>query len=65
MEEEFGSGRYFIGCDNSGHEYLVPVEHKKRWEIWSEIPDDDERKWDEPLYATRIEGTLTFEKPEL
>lgn len=58
--------RYFIGGDNSGHEYLVPVSKAKEWGEWTLIPEDDERSWDEPDYAERIDGgTLTFENPEM
>lgn len=55
--------RYFIGYDNSGHKYIVPVAHWEDWEEWLKIPEDDERSWDEPGYATRFSGCLTFTYP--
>lgn len=58
--------RYFVGHDNSGHEYLVPVSDAAAWRVWSELPDDDERGWDVPAYAQRLDGgTLTFEAPRV
>jgi hypothetical protein len=54
--------RYFIGTDCSGHRYIVPLSRREEWDAWSDIPEDDERSWDEPEYAERIEGgLLTFE----
>ena len=57
--------RYFIGGDNSGHEYVVPVDRHTEWNAWTELPEDDERGWTEPVYAMRIDGTLTFCAPTL
>lgn len=55
--------RYFLAGDNSGHDYVVPVEHKEEWFAWLEIPEDDERSWDVPEFATQVDGGLTFTDP--
>ncbi len=55
--------RYFIGHDNSGHRYYVPVERQAEWWKWTEIPEDDEAGWIEPDYAVKIEGGFTFTDP--
>jgi len=57
--------RYFIGSDNSGHEYLVPVELRAEWSAWQELDEDDERSWTVPGECQRIEGTLTFTDPQM
>lgn len=58
--------RYFIGSDNSGHKYVVPAEQHEAWSEWANLPEDDERAWEAPEYATRIPGALsllTFSDP--
>jgi hypothetical protein len=55
--------RYFLGYDCSGHEYAVPVEHRAEWFAWLEIPEDDERSWSVPDYATALDGCFTFADP--
>lgn len=58
--------RFFIGSDQSGHEYLVPCNLKPEWYEWSDIPEDDERSWDVPVFAERIDGgCLTFTDPRI
>jgi len=57
--------RYFIGADNSGHEYVVPVARTAEWNAWTALPDYDERSWKEPEFATRIDGGLTFTDPRM
>ena len=57
------SERYFIGGDNSGHEYYVPVSREDEFREWAELPEEDERGWDAPEWATRIDGTFTFVNP--
>ena len=58
--------RFFLGCDSSGHDYLVPVERREDFNRWSDLPEDDPEGWEEPSYATRIDGpyTLTFTDPK-
>ncbi|WP_298983411.1 hypothetical protein [uncultured Roseibium sp.] len=55
--------RFFIGGDNSGHEYAVPVAKRDEWEAWVSLDEDDERSWDAPEFAIRIDGCFTFENP--
>ena len=55
--------RYFIGSDNSGHDYLVPVEKRDEFWAWSEMDEDDPASWEAPEYVKRCEGGLTFTDP--
>lgn len=52
--------------DNSSHWYLIPANKKEEWSDFVCIPEDDERSWDVPEWANRIDGPhrLTFEKPK-
>lgn len=59
------SQRFFISSDDSGHDYLVPVDRREDWDRWREIPSDDERSWIVPLYAVPFETSqLTFTDPK-
>jgi len=59
------SQRFFIGNDDSGHDYLVPVENRAEWFAFLEIPSDDERSWDVPAFAIGFDSAmLTFTDPE-
>jgi len=59
-------GMFFIGTDCSGHEYIVPFAKYDEWNEWVDIPEDDERSWEEPSYAIRLDGgTLIFQKPQI
>lgn len=61
-----GFQRYCIESDNSGHQYFIPFNKRDEWNEWLEIPEDDERSWDAPEYAERIDGgTLTFIAPKI
>jgi hypothetical protein len=55
--------RYRIVGDNSGHEYFIPVDRSGDWDKFMAIDEDDERSWDVPKYATRIDGRFTFTDP--
>lgn len=57
--------RYFIGRDCSSHWYIVPAEKRAAWEAWANISEDDERSWDVPDYARRIDNPyrMTFRDP--
>jgi hypothetical protein len=58
--------RFFIGHDQSGHEYLVPLGRIHAWRDWCAIDEDDERSWDVPDFARRIDGgALTFTDPRI
>ena len=47
---------YFIGHDCSGHKYVVPLARKDEWDKWADLPEEDERAWDVPDYAVRLDG---------
>lgn len=56
--------RFFIGTDDSGHDYIVPVAKRDEWHAWQDIPEEDLRSWDVPEFAQRIDGGgLTFTNP--
>lgn len=58
--------RYFVGRDSSGHRYLVPFDRRREWMLWADLPEDDERSWNVPEYANRLDGgVLTFTNPEI
>ena len=58
--------RYFIGSDCSSHRYLVPLRYAAEWDVWADIPEDDERAWTVPVWAQRLEGgRLSFESPRM
>lgn len=64
-KDEVMTQRYFIGMDDSGHEYLIPEEHADDWFAFVE---DEERLAEgvEPEYAKRIDGgRLTFTDPQI
>jgi len=56
--------RYFLGMDNSGHRYAVPVEHREEWDKWSSLDEDDPEGWQPPPWAIGIEGNFTFTDPQ-
>ena len=60
--------RYFFAQDNSCHWYLVEAAERVHWDAWLELSEDDERAWDHPPFATRLDSGIeqaTFEKVEL
>lgn len=60
--------RYFIGADDSGHRYAVPVDRRDDWANWSERAANpstfDPGAWNAPDYVVRIEGDFTFTDPQ-
>ena len=59
--------RYFLGGDNSGHNYIVPVERRKEWNKWCNLDEDDPIAWNTPEYAVRVNGSIeliTFTDPK-
>lgn len=60
--------RYFIGADDSGHRYAVPVDCRDDWSNWVERHAAqlgfDPDSWNVPVYAHRIEGDFTFTDPQ-
>lgn len=60
--------RYYIDCDNSGHYYLVPVNKKEEFKVWSNLDDEDEASWEAPAWVIDINGCpsqVTFTNPEI
>lgn len=47
---------FCIVQDNDCHGYVIPEWKRQDWYIWLEIPENDERAWEVPSYATRIDG---------
>ena len=59
--------RFFLDRDNSGHLYVVRAERRAEWNTWLSYDDEDERGWDTPEFAQRVNGSearVTFENPE-
>ena len=58
--------RYFMSTDNDAHRYYIPWDRRAEWFAWCDIPMDDERAWETPDFAIRIDGgPLTFENPRI
>lgn len=60
--------RWFVGHDQSGHRYLVRLDHKAAWNAWCELRDDDPVAWTVPdgIEAVRIDGAfVSFTDPVL
>jgi len=54
-------GRCTIVSDNSGHSYIIPVGYLNDWNAFCELDEDDERGWNVPDWAKRIDGgRVTF-----
>lgn len=47
---------YFIDSDDDGHNVIIPMSKEKEWNEWSELDNDDERKWDSPDFAIHFDG---------
>ncbi len=59
--------RYFLSQDNSSHWYIVDASKRSEWEAWREIDEDDERSWEAPEFADRLDGDpgrVEFTDPE-
>lgn len=59
--------RYFLDQDNSSHWYLVDASRRKEWSAWLELTEDDERSWELPDFAERLDGgpqRVVFTEPE-
>ncbi len=54
--------RFFLGSDNDGHAYVVPVDCRKEWSEFLSICVDDEKAWSPPSWATPIDNPegITF-----
>jgi len=60
------AGRFFISSDDDGHRYLVPADKREEWNLWRNIPSEDERSWEVPSFATEIgmaPSNVEFELP--
>jgi hypothetical protein len=58
--------RYFLGQDNSGHDYLVDASCRDQWNAWCAMDEDDPCSWETPPYAKRLNSSpelLTFRDP--
>ena len=47
--------KFFLDQDNSSHWYIVEASKRAEWEAWLEIPEDDERSWEPPECAERLD----------
>lgn len=64
-KEKLTNQRYCIVGDDSGHDYVIPVDKELHWNFWLDecIKNDS---WTEvPEYAIRTEGNLTFTDPKV
>lgn len=52
--------RFFFDQDNDSHWYLVPVDRRAEWDAWRAIPEGDERGWEVPDFAKRMDGGPEF-----
>lgn len=58
--------RYFLSSDGDSRNYIVPMDKKEEWEIWTELDEDNPDRWTAPYYAVQVEGELlSFENPML
>lgn len=47
---------YIAVKDNDTHRYQIPKSKKGEWDIFCDIPSDDEASWDVPEWAERLDG---------
>lgn len=40
--------------DNDGHTYIIPADKDGEWYAFLDLPEDDERSWDVPVWAVRL-----------
>lgn len=52
--------RFFFDRDQSGHWYIIDNSCRDQWFEWANLPEDDERGWDVPEYADRIDHPTHF-----
>lgn len=55
--------RHYLARDNDAHRYVVPVDHGEEWEDWLALDSDDQRSWETPAWAKRVDSpsTVSFE----
>lgn len=51
-----GMDEYIAVKDNDSHRYQILRSKKDEWDAFCEIPEYDERSWDVPEWAERIDG---------
>lgn len=56
--------RFIIVGDNSGHDYVIPLDKQDNWSAFMSIDEDDPTAWDVPKWARRINGPWTFTDPQ-
>ena len=56
MVEEIDKDHFIEAKDNDSHRYKIPLSKRAEWQAFCEIPEDDERSWDVPEWAQRIDG---------
>ncbi|MCK5610163.1 hypothetical protein KAR91_50280 [Candidatus Pacearchaeota archaeon] len=49
---------FFIDCDDDGHWYIVPEQHREQWDEWHNLNSDDENSWEVPSFAIQIGGPI-------
>jgi hypothetical protein len=55
-EEQKRQEEFFLDQDNSSHWYVVPASKHDEWWAWLKLDSEDERSWESPEWATRING---------
>ena len=61
-----GPERFFLGCDQSSHWYLIPDSKSKAWSAFLALDEDDPRSWAVPEWAKTLGGgpeSITFTDP--
>lgn len=58
--------KYCLEQDQSSHWYVIPVSKREHWNTWVNLPEDDEKSWEAPDYAERINSpfSITFDSFE-
>lgn len=47
---------YKLHQDNDTHWYLIPEDKETEWAAWLDIPWDDPKSWDVPIFAIAVDG---------
>lgn len=48
--------RHYLTRDNDAHWYVVPVERSEEWEDWLALDSGDQRSWEAPKWAKRVDS---------
>ena len=57
--------RYFIGRDDAGHEYVVPIYRKIEFDEWNQMSTESEDFNPDLFNEYRLDGFLTFVDPRV